>query len=85
MRLRALDDMGIAPFLISSSGDPVLRPTLDASHLSALQRTGHLSEKMFHDLMIDPSVFRRRDVVSRSRLRSVQKLGYAGRLAVIKP
>ena len=38
-----LDDMGIAPFLISSSRDSGLRPTAHAPHLLALQRTGDLS------------------------------------------
>ena len=38
-----LDDMGIAPFLISSSVILVLRPTPHAPHLFALQGAGDLS------------------------------------------
>jgi type IV pilus assembly protein PilB len=67
-----LDDMGIAPFLISSSVILVLRAAPDAPHLFALQGAGHLSAKMFEDLGIDPH-FRGRAALPRARLRPLQK------------
>lgn len=79
-----LDDMGIAPFLISSS------VILSCAQRLMRRICPHCKEpvtypaKMFHDLMIDPSVF---DGVTLYRGRGCDRCknsGYAGRLAVIE-
>ena len=79
-----LDDMGIAPFLISSSVILSCAQRLMRRICSHCKEPVTYPAKMFHDLMIDPSVF---DGVTLYRGRGCDRCknsGYAGRLAVIE-
>ena len=68
-----LDDMGIAPFLISSSVILSCAQRLMRRICSHCKEPVTYPAKMFEDLGIDPATFRRRATVPRARLRSLQK------------
>lgn len=79
-----LDDMGIAPFLISSSVILSCAQRLMRRICSHCKEPVTYPAKMFHDLTIDPSSF---DGVTLYRGRGCERCknsGYAGRLAVIE-
>jgi type IV pilus assembly protein PilB len=79
-----LDDMGIAPFLISSSVILSCAQRLMRRICSHCKEPVTYPTKMFHDLMIDASAF---DGVTLYRGRGCDRCknsGYAGRLAVIE-
>lgn len=79
-----LDDMGIAPFLISSSVILSCAQRLMRRICSHCKEPVTYPAKMFHDLTIDPSTF---DGVTLYRGRGCDRCknsGYAGRLAVIE-
>ena len=79
-----LDDMGIAPFLISSSVILACAQRLMRRICSHCKEPVSYPTKMYQDLSIDPSVF---DGVTLYRGRGCDRCkgsGYAGRLAVIE-
>ena len=79
-----LDDMGIAPFLISSSVILSCAQRLMRRICSHCKEPVTYPTKMFQDLNIDPNVF---DGVTLYRGRGCERCknsGYAGRLAVIE-
>src|SRR5437899_2760109 len=79
-----LDDMGIAPFLISSSVILSCAQRLMRRICSHCKEPVTYTEKMFSDLNIDPSIF---DDVKLFRGRGCDRRkgsGYAGRLAIIE-
>jgi type IV pilus assembly protein PilB len=79
-----LDDMGIAPFLISSSVILSCAQRLMRRICSHCKEPVTYPAKMFHDLNIDPSAF---DGVTLYRGRGCDRCknsGYAGRLAIIE-
>jgi type IV pilus assembly protein PilB len=79
-----LDDMGIAPFLISSSVILACAQRLMRRICSHCKEPVTYPEKMFQDLNIDPSIF---DGVTLYRGRGCERCknsGYAGRLAIIE-
>jgi type IV pilus assembly protein PilB len=79
-----LDDMGIAPFLISSAVILACAQRLMRRICSHCKEPVQYSEKMFQDLNIDPSAF---DDVKLYRGRGCDRCknsGYAGRLAIIE-
>jgi type IV pilus assembly protein PilB len=79
-----LDDMGIAPFLISSSVILTCAQRLMRRICSHCKEPVKYPEKMYHDLNIDPSTF---DGVTLYRGRGCDRCkgsGYAGRLAIIE-
>lgn len=79
-----LDDMGIAPFLISSSVILSCAQRLMRRICSHCKEPVTYPSKMFHDLQIDASAF---DGVTLYRGRGCDRCknsGYAGRLAVIE-
>ncbi len=79
-----LDDMGIAPFLISSSVILACAQRLMRRTCSHCKEPVTYPAKMFSDLNIDPSIF---DGVVLSRGRGCERCknsGYAGRLAIIE-
>ncbi len=79
-----LDDMGIAPFLISSSVILSCAQRLMRRICSHCKEPVTYPVKMFHDLNIDPSIF---DGVTLFRGRGCDRCkdsGYAGRLAIIE-
>ena len=79
-----LDDMGIAPFLISSSVILSCAQRLMRRMCSHCKEPVIYPPKMFEDLGIDPSVF---DGVTLYRGRGCDRCknsGYAGRLAIIE-
>jgi type IV pilus assembly protein PilB len=79
-----LDDMGIAPFLISSSVILACAQRLMRRICSHCKEPVTYSEKMFSDLNIDPSFF---DGVTLYRGRGCERCknsGYTGRLAIIE-
>jgi type IV pilus assembly protein PilB len=79
-----LDDMGIAPFLISSSVILACAQRLMRRICSHCKEPVTYPEKMFQDLNIDPSTF---DGVTLYRGRGCDRCkgsGYAGRLAIIE-
>ena len=79
-----LDDMGIAPFLISSSVILSCAQRLMRRICSHCKEPVKYPEKMYADLMIDPNMF---DGVTLYRGRGCDRCknsGYAGRLAVIE-
>ncbi|HHY84166.1 MAG TPA: Flp pilus assembly complex ATPase component TadA [Verrucomicrobia bacterium] len=79
-----LDDMGIAPFLISSSVILSCAQRLMRRICSHCKEPVTYPEKMFQDLNIDPSTF---DGVTLYRGRGCERCrnsGYAGRLAIIE-
>jgi len=79
-----LDDMGIAPFLISSSVILSCAQRLMRRICPQCKEPVTYPAKMFHDLAIDPSAF---DGVTLYRGRGCDRCknsGYAGRLAIIE-
>src|SRR2546421_1901339 len=79
-----LDDMGIAPFLISSSVILACAQRLMRRICSHCKEPVAYPAKMFSDLNIDPSIF---DGISLYRGRGCERCkntGYAGRLAIIE-
>ncbi|MGC3960225.1 MAG: ATPase, T2SS/T4P/T4SS family [Verrucomicrobiota bacterium] len=79
-----LDDMGIAPFLISSSVILSCAQRLMRRICSHCKEPVTYPTKMFHDLNIDPSAF---DGVTLYRGRGCDRCknsGYSGRLAIIE-
>ena len=79
-----LDDMGIAPFLISSSVILSCAQRLMRRICSHCKEPVTYPEKMYNDLNIDPSTF---DGVTLYRGRGCDRCkgsGYAGRLAIIE-
>ncbi|HZQ47748.1 MAG TPA: ATPase, T2SS/T4P/T4SS family [Verrucomicrobiae bacterium] len=79
-----LDDMGIAPFLISSSVILACAQRLMRRICSHCKEPVTYTDKMYQDLNIDPSFF---DGVTLHRGRGCERCknsGYAGRLAIIE-
>jgi type IV pilus assembly protein PilB len=79
-----MDDMGIAPFLISSSVILACAQRLMRRICSHCKEPVSYPAKMFQDLFIDPSIF---DGVTLYRGRGCERCknsGYAGRLAIIE-
>jgi type IV pilus assembly protein PilB len=79
-----LDDMGIAPFLISSSVILACAQRLMRRICSHCKEPVTYPDKMYHDLNIDPSMF---DGVTLYRGRGCDRCknsGYAGRMAIIE-
>ncbi len=79
-----LDDMGIAPFLISSSVILACAQRLMRRICSHCKEPVTYPAKMYQDLYIDPSIF---DGVKLYRGRGCERCkntGYAGRLAIIE-
>ncbi len=79
-----LDDMGIAPFLISSSVILACAQRLMRRICSHCKEPVTYPQKMYQDLFIDPSIF---DGVTLYRGRGCERCkgsGYAGRLAIIE-
>ncbi len=79
-----LDDMGIAPFLISSSVILACAQRLLRRICSHCKEPVTYPSKMYQDLSIDPSIF---DGVTLYRGRGCERCknsGYAGRLAIIE-
>jgi type IV pilus assembly protein PilB len=79
-----LDDMGIAPFLISSSVILSCAQRLVRRICSHCKEPVVYPQKMYHDLNIDPSMF---DGVTLYRGRGCERCknsGYAGRMAIIE-
>ena len=79
-----LDDMGIAPFLISSSVILACAQRLMRRICSHCKEPVTYPQKMYQDLSIDPSIF---DGVTLYRGRGCERCknsGYAGRLAIIE-
>src|SRR5512136_293242 len=79
-----LDDMGIAPFLISSSVILACAQRLMRRICSHCKEPVTYPAKMFQDLMIDPSIF---DGVTLYRGRGCERCkdsGYSGRMAIIE-
>ena len=79
-----MDDMGIAPFLISSSVILACAQRLMRRICSHCKEPVTYPTKMFQDLFIDPSIF---DGVTLFRGRGCERCknsGYAGRLAIIE-
>jgi len=79
-----LDDMGIAPFLISSSVILACAQRLMRRVCSHCKEPVEYPEKMYQDLNIDPSIF---DDVTLYRGRGCDRCknsGYAGRMAIIE-
>src|SRR5437016_7403185 len=79
-----MDDMGIAPFLISSSVILACAQRLMRRICSHCKEPVDYPEKMYQDLNIDPSIF---DGVTLYRGRGCERCknsGYAGRLAIIE-
>src|SRR6516165_2453337 len=79
-----MDDMGIAPFLISSSVILACAQRLVRRICSHCKEPVEYPDKMFQDLSIDPSIF---DGVTLYRGRGCERCknsGYSGRLAIIE-
>jgi type IV pilus assembly protein PilB len=79
-----LDDMGIAPFLISSSVILACAQRLARRICSHCKEPVNYPPKMFQDLFIDPSIF---DGLTLYRGRGCDRCkdsGYSGRLAIIE-
>ena len=79
-----LDDMGIAPFLISSSVILACAQRLIRRICSHCKEPVSYPARMFHDLGIDPSIF---DGVTLYRGRGCDRCknsGYGGRMAIIE-
>jgi len=79
-----MDDMGIAPFLISSSVILACAQRLMRRICSHCKEPVTYPTKMFQDLFIDPSIF---DGVTLFRGRGCERCknsGYAGRMAIIE-
>jgi type IV pilus assembly protein PilB len=79
-----LDDMGIAPFLISSSVILTCAQRLMRRICSHCKEPVEYPEKMYHDLNIDPSTFEGVTLFRGRGCDRCKNSGYAGRLAIIE-
>ena len=80
-----LDDMGIAPFLISSVGHPGLRPAADAPHLLALARSRSPTRRRCSRTWASTRASSTACTLYRGRgCERCKNSGYAGRLAIIE-
>jgi type IV pilus assembly protein PilB len=79
-----LDDMGIAPFLISSSVILACAQRLMRRICSHCKEPVTYPTKMYQDLMIDPSVFEGAHLYRGRGCDRCKNTGYAGRLAIIE-
>ncbi|MGV3771372.1 MAG: GspE/PulE family protein [Verrucomicrobiales bacterium] len=79
-----LDDMGIAPFLISSSVILACAQRLMRRICSVCKEPVSYPSKMYHDLGIDPSLFAGIPLYKGRGCDRCKNTGYAGRLAIIE-
>jgi type IV pilus assembly protein PilB len=79
-----LDDMGIAPFLISSSVILACAQRLMRRICTHCKETVTYSPKMYQDLGIDPSAFDGTTLYRGRGCERCKNSGYAGRLAIIE-
>ncbi|HWQ91367.1 MAG TPA: ATPase, T2SS/T4P/T4SS family [Clostridia bacterium] len=79
-----LDDMGIAPFLISSSVILACAQRLMRRICSHCKEPVTYPPKMFQDLYIDPSIFDGTTLYRGHGCERCKGTGYAGRLAIIE-
>ncbi len=79
-----LDDMGIAPFLISSSVILACAQRLMRRICSHCKEPVVYPEKMYQDLTIDPGIFEGHTFYRGRGCERCKNSGYAGRLAIIE-
>ena len=79
-----LDDMGIAPFLISSSVILACAQRLMRRICAHCKEPVTYSEKMYQDLSIDPGIFEGVPLYRGRGCERCKNSGYAGRLAIIE-
>ncbi len=79
-----LDDMGIAPFLISSSVILACAQRLMRRICSHCKEPVTYNQKMYTDLNIDPSLFEGHTLYRGRGCERCKNSGYAGRLAIIE-
>ncbi len=79
-----LDDMGIAPFLISSSVILACAQRLMRRICSHCKEPVTYAPKMYQDLQIDPSIFEGHPLHRGRGCERCKNTGYAGRLAIIE-
>jgi type IV pilus assembly protein PilB len=79
-----LDDMGIAPFLISSSVIIACAQRLVRRICSACKEPVTYPPKMYEDLGIDPSYFQNAPLHRGRGCERCKSTGYAGRMAIIE-
>jgi len=79
-----LDDMGIAPFLISSSVILSCAQRLMRRICSHCKEPVNYPSKMFQDLSIDPSLFEGTTLYRGRGCDRCKNSGYAGRMAIIE-
>ncbi len=79
-----LDDMGIAPFLISSSVILACAQRLMRRICSHCKEPVTYPDKMYHDLSIDPSIVEGVTLYRGRGCDRCKNSGYAGRLAIIE-
>src|SRR5580704_10018213 len=79
-----LDDMGIAPFLISSSVILACAQRLMRRICSHCKEPVTYPDKMYQDLSIDPSIFEGHTLYRGRGCERCKNSGYAGRLAIIE-
>ncbi len=79
-----LDDMEIAPFLISSSVILACAQRLMRKVCPSCKEPVEYPEKMFKDLGIDPSLFKGAPLYRGRGCERCKNSGYAGRLAIIE-
>jgi type IV pilus assembly protein PilB len=79
-----LDDMGVAPFLISSSVILACAQRLMRRICSHCKEPVTYPEKMYHDLNIDPSTFDGATLYRGRGCDRCKNSGYSGRLAIIE-
>jgi type IV pilus assembly protein PilB len=79
-----LDDMGIAPFLISSSVILACAQRLMRRICSHCKEPVSYPDKMFQDLNIDPALFDGHELYRGRGCERCNNSGYAGRMAIIE-
>lgn len=79
-----LDDMGIAPFLISSSVILSCAQRLVRRNCPVCKEPMHYPPRMFHDLGIDPSYFEDVTLFQGRGCERCKNTGYSGRTAIIE-
>ena len=79
-----LDDMGIAPFLISSAVILACAQRLMRKICSSCKEPVDYPEKMFKDLRIEPSMFEGITLFRGRGCERCKNSGYSGRLAIIE-
>src|SRR5215469_7246218 len=79
-----MDDMGIAPFLISSSVILACAQRLMRRVCSHCKEPVTYPEKMYHDLNIDPAMFEGTTLYRGRGCDRCKNSGYAGRMAIIE-